>query len=125
NFIVDLTFGRGKAIGSNSGHLFNALIGGWQVSGIGSMVSNYDTIPVANWANFSNLQMYGKDTPVLNCISGTCIKGYLWYNAYIPANLINKPNGIQGIPANYTPLSTPLYPTPAGGGSGPNLETNN
>ena len=125
NFIVDLPFGKGKLVGRNAGKLLNAAIGGWQLSGIGSMVSNYDTMPVNNWANFAPLQMYGKNTPFQNCTSGTCIKGYLWYNAYIPANLINKPNGIMGVPSNYVPLETPLYPTPASGGSNPNYETNN
>jgi len=125
NFIVDLPFGKGKLIGRNAGHFVNAVIGGWQLSGIGSMVSNYDTIPVTNWANFAPLQVYGKKYPIQNCTSGTCIAGYLWYNGYIPANLINKPNGIMGVPANYVPLETPLYPTPASGGSNPNYETNN
>ena len=125
NFIVDLPLGRGKPVGRNAGKLLNAAIGGWQLSGIGAMTSNYDTVPVNNWANFAPLKMYGKNTPVENCTSGTCIKGYLWYNAYIPANLINKPNGIMGVPANYVPLETPLYPTPASGGSNANYETNN
>jgi hypothetical protein len=126
DFIVDLPFGKGKLIGRNAGRLLSAAIGGWQLSGIGSMVSNYDTIPVTtNWANFAPLQVYGKKYPIQNCTSGTCIAGYLWYNGYIPANLINKPNGIMGVPANYLPLETPLYPTPAGGGSNPNYETNN
>lgn len=69
--------------------------------------------------------MYGKNTPVENCTSGTCIAGYLWYNAYIPANLINKPNGVMGVPSNYVPSQTPLYPTPASGGTNANYETNN
>lgn len=30
----DLPFGKGKAFGSDVGHLMNALIGGWQISGI-------------------------------------------------------------------------------------------
>jgi hypothetical protein len=125
NFIVDLPFGRGKALGRNSNYLLNAIIGGWQLSGTGSMTSNYDTVPTNNWANFAPLQVYGKGTPVQNCTSGTCIAGYLWYNAYIPANLINKPKGIMGVPANYVPIQTPLYPTPASGGTNPNYETNN
>ena len=125
NFIVDLPFGKGKPIGRNAGRLLNAAIGGWQLSGIGSMVSAYDTVPVTGWANFAPLQFYGKKYPIQNCTSGTCIAGYLWYNGYIPANLINKPNGIMGVPANYTPVETPLYPTPASGGSNPNYETNN
>jgi hypothetical protein len=125
NFMVDLPFGKGKFIGRNAGRLVDSFIGGWQISGVGSMVSNYITMPTNNWANFGKLQVYGKGAPVQNCTSGTCIAGYLWYNAYIPANLINKPNGIMGVPSDYVPLQTPLYPTPASGGSNPNYETNN
>ena len=131
NFIFDLPFGRGKFIGSSAGRLLNGVIGGWQVTGTGSMVSNYITMPTNNWANFSPLQKYGKDTPVQDCRSGTCVAGYLWYNAYIPANLINAKNsagtciGVCGVPSDYKPIETPLYPTPASGASIPNAETNN
>ena len=125
NFIVDLPFGRGKMLARNANYLVNSIIGDWQLAGTGAMTSNYDTMPVNNWANFAPLHMYGKSTPVRNCTSGTCIAGYLWYNAYIPANLINSPKGIIGVPSNYVPLETPLYPTPASGGSNPNYETNN
>jgi hypothetical protein len=95
------------------------------------MVSVYDALPVNNWANFGQLQMYGKDTRVQDCRSGTCVAGYLWYNAYIPANQINATNaagrctGVCGVPADYKPIATPLYPTPASGGTIPNAETNN
>jgi hypothetical protein len=131
NFIVDLPLGRGKSIGRNAGRALNAAIGGWQLSGTGSMVSNYNALPVNNWANFGQLQMYGKNTPVQDCRSGTCVAGYLWYNAYIPANQINKTNaagqciGVCGIPSDYKPIEKPLYPTPASGASIPNAETNN
>jgi hypothetical protein len=123
NFQVDLPFGKGKALGRNAGRLLNAAIGGWQLAGSGTMQSNWNSLPTNNWANFSSLQTYGKDTPVLNCTSGVCIDGYLWYNAYIPANLINRVDasgrctGVCGIPADYKPISTPLYPTPKDGGS--------
>jgi hypothetical protein len=95
------------------------------------MVSTYDALPVTNWGNLGQLQMYGKDTPVQDCRSGTCVAGYLWYNAYIPANQINKTNaagqctGVCGVPSNYKPIETPLYPTPASGPAPPNAETNN
>ena len=125
NFTVDLPVGKGKLLARNANNLVNSIIGGWQLSGYGSMTSNYDTIPASNWANFNPLQVYGKGAPVQNCTSGTCIPGYLWYNSYIPANLINNPKGIMGVPANYKPLSTPLYPTPASGGTNANYETNN
>ena len=67
--------------------------------------------------------MYGKDFPVKNCTSGICVDGYLWYNSYIPANLINRVNsagvctGVCGIPSNYRPVSAPLIAIPANGGS--------
>lgn len=131
NFIVDLPLGRGKFIGRSAGRALNAVIGGWQLSGTGSMTSTYNALPTTNWANFSQLQMYGKDFPVQDCRSGTCVAGYLWYNAYIPANMINKTNaagqctGVCGIPSNYVPISTPLYPTPANGPAPANAETNN
>ena len=125
NFIVDLPFGKGKKIAGNSGKALNAVIGGWQLAGTGSMLSNYDTVPTNNWANFSKLQTYGKGTPVQNCTSGQCVAGYLWYNAYIPANLVNKPNGVMGVPSTYVPIETPLYPTPASGDTNANYETNN
>jgi hypothetical protein len=125
NFIWDLPFGRGKMLARNANYLVNSIIGGWQLAGTGSVTSSYDTIPATYWANFAPLQVYGKGAPVRNCTSGTCIAGYMWYNAYIPANLINKPNGIMGVPSNYVPLGTPLYPTPASGGSNSLYETNN
>ena len=31
----------------------------------------------------------------------------------------------MSVPANYVPLETPLYPTPASGGSNPNYDPNN
>ena len=59
-----------------------------------------------------------------DCRIGTC-------DAYIPANLINAKNsaglctGVCGVPSDYKPIETPLYPTPASGASIPNAETNN
>ena len=48
-----------------------------------------------------------------DCRSGNCIRGYLYYNGYIPANQINVSNGVMGVPSNYTPSNQPIYPTPA------------
>src|SRR5260221_6558620 len=89
-----------------------------QLSGTGGMTSNWNTMPATNWGSFNPLQTYGKDTPVKNCASGVCIDGYLWYNAYIPANLINRTNsagactGVCGIASSYKPISSPVFPTP-------------
>ncbi len=49
-----------------------------------------------------------------DCTSGSCFPGYLYLNGYIPVNKINsvdangKPNGIEGVPANYKPSTAPL-----------------
>lgn len=47
----------------------------------------------------------------------------MFYNGYLPANRINnvddngKPNGVMGVPANYTPGDLPVWPFPADGGN--------
>ena len=83
------------------------------------MNSNYITLPTTNWGTTSTPQIYGTQYPVEDCRSGSCIKSYLWYNGYIPANQINTTNaagqctGVCGVPQNYHPSSQPLWPTPA------------
>jgi hypothetical protein len=123
NWIVDLPFGRGKALGKNSRGFVNQLIGGWQVAGNGSLVSRYFQLPTSNWGPMSDVEVYGKQYPVQDCRSGVCYDGYLYYNGYIPANRINsvdrngRPNGVMGVPDSYRPFQTPLIPTPKDGGS--------
>jgi len=118
NWVADLPFGRGKAIGGNANGLLQKLIGGWQVAGLGSLHSNYFALPSGNW-NFTGepIQVYGYKYPIQDCTSGNCYPGYLWTNAgYIPSDLINshdasgKPNGYEGVPSNYKPTETPLIP---------------
>jgi hypothetical protein len=58
------------------------------------------------------------------------LPGYLYSNGYIPANRRNVPNGVTGLPDNYTPSQQPIVPIPANGGSSAdpnfaNYETNN
>ncbi|MGH9719436.1 MAG: carboxypeptidase regulatory-like domain-containing protein [Bryobacteraceae bacterium] len=123
NWIVDLPFGRGKKFGGNAGGFADRLIGGWQIAGFGSLRSNYFNLPTGNFGSVGNVEFYGKQYPIEDCRSGACFQGYLWYNGYIPAHRINsvdaqgRPNGVMGVPANYKPSSTPVFPTPANGGS--------
>jgi hypothetical protein len=105
--------GRSKKWLSNSGGLLNRIVGGWQLARYSSINSRYITLPIANWGSFGDVQIYGTKYPVQDCRSGTCIRGYLYYNGYIPANQINVSNGVMGGPANYTPSNQPIYPTPA------------
>ena len=123
NWIVDLPFGRGKALGRNSSGWINGLIGGWQIAGNGALFSRYFQLPTSMWGPLGNVEVYGKKYPIQDCRSGVCYDGYLYYNGYIPANRINsvgangRPNGVMGVPASYRPFQTPLIPTPANGGS--------
>src|SRR5207244_12863378 len=101
----------------NASSLVDKFIGGWQLAGVGSLRSNYFSLPASYW-NFTGepVHIYGYKYPIENCTSGVCVPGYLWWNGYIPANQINsrdasgKPNGYMGIPADYKPAATPLIP---------------
>jgi hypothetical protein len=119
NFLVDLPFGKGKLIGRNSGKLANALIGGWQTAGFFALNSSYTTVTTNFYGPYNKIQTYGTKYPIQNCASGVCYNGFLYWNGYIQANLINRKNaagqctGICGIPDSYTPFAKPFYPTPA------------
>jgi hypothetical protein len=119
NFIVDLPFGKGKLLGRNSGKVANAIIGGWQTAGYFQLNSSYTTLTTSFFGPYNNIQTYGKKYPIQNCTSGVCYNGFLYWNGYIQANLINRKNaagqctGICGIPDSYTPFAKPFFPTPA------------
>jgi hypothetical protein len=123
NWVVDLPIGKGKPIARNAGRLADAVIGGWQVAGNMEYFSRYFTIGTGNWGKLGEIQTYGRDVKIQDCRSGVCFDGWLYYNGYIPANRINStaangtPNGVMGVPSNYTPSSWPVFPTPANGGS--------
>lgn len=117
NWLVDLPFGKGKWLGRNTGAIVDKVIGGWQLAGIGTLRSNYFSLPTTHWnLTGEKVEIYGYKYPIEDCRSGTCVPGYLWWNGYIPANRINsvdsngRPNGYKGIPANYKPAVTPLIP---------------
>jgi hypothetical protein len=120
NWLVDLPFGKGKPLGRNVNTFLDKIIGGWQLAGMGNLRSNYFALPTNVFPNGTPLEVYGYKYPIQDCRSGECLPGYLWWNGYIPANRINstdpvtgKPNGVMGVPANYTPAAQPLIPWPA------------
>jgi hypothetical protein len=130
NYLYDLPFGRGKKFVSHAGSVLDRLVGGWQIAGSGSTNSRWFSLPTTNWGPVGKVETYGTQYPIQDCRSGPCFPGYLYYNGYIPANRINVPGGVTGVPQNYSPSSQPVYPTPADGGSpsDPNFryyETNN
>ncbi len=119
NWIADLPFGRGQRFLGHAGGLLDRLVGGWQLAGFGNVRSRWWVLPTANYGPLGEIEIYGKQYPIQDCRSGTCLNGYLWYNGYIPANRINsydaqgRPNGVMGVPANYRPAHQPMFPTPA------------
>jgi hypothetical protein len=123
NWLVDLPFGKGKALAGNAGGVLDKIIGGWQLAGIGNLRSNYFTLPSSYYPTGADVRIYGYQYPIQDCTSGVCYPGYLWWNGYIPANKINsygangKPNGIMGVPPNYKPSVQPFWPYPANYGS--------
>jgi hypothetical protein len=126
NFLYDLPIGRGKKLFGNVGSKWDRLVGGWQVAGSGNAQSRWFSLPASNWGAFNPVQIYGTQYPVQDCRSGTCFPGYLYYNGYIPANRINVPGGVLGVPSNYSPSNPPINPAPASGTVDPNFnDTNN
>ena len=116
NWIQDLPFGKGKPVLRNASGVVDKLVGGWQVSGTGTVNSTYFTLPASYFPTGAPVQVYGYQYPIQNCTSGTCYPAYLYWNGYIPSNLINshnaagQPNGYEGIPSNYQPAVAPLIP---------------
>ena len=106
------------------------LVGGWQIAGYGTSNSRYWSLPTGNWGAMTNPEIYGTKYKIEDCRSGVCFPGYLYSNGDIPANRRNVPNGVTGLPDNYTPSQQPIVPIPANGGSSAdpnfaNYETNN
>jgi hypothetical protein len=116
NFIADLPVGRGRKFGNSMNRALEKIVGGWQVSGIGFLVSRYWTLPTDVYPNGNKIEIYGYKYKIEDCTSGICYPGYLWWNGYIPSNKINshdaagRPNGIMGVPADYKPAGQPLIP---------------
>src|SRR5262249_45374209 len=127
NFLVDLPLGRGKFLGRHAGGVLDRIIGGWQVAGGGTIRSTYFALPTNIYPTTGNpIEIYGYQYPIQDGRGGQCKPGFLWWNGYIPANLINKPDGIMGVPANYKPAAQPLIPAgattlPANAPAGTNL----
>jgi len=119
NLLYDLPVGKGKKLLGNSGRWLDRLVGGWQVAAYSGMNSRYISLPETDFGQTRQIQVYGKQYPIQDCRSGTCFNGYLYYNGYIPANLINvtnaqgKPTGVTGVPSSYQPSHQPIWPTPA------------
>ena len=131
NWIYDLPFGKGQPLARNARGLLDGLIGGWRLSGTGTIASTWYALPTGNWGEMGEFEVYRNKYRILDC-RGTpalatdprderCIEGYLWFNGYISERFINSRNaaglrnGIFGLPENYKPAQKPINPWPKGG----------
>ena len=121
NGVVDLPAGRGKRFLQNSNRLVDALLGGYQVAFVGTVVSQSFAVASTNWGATSPIQRYESSVPVTDCRSGVCRPAYMWFNGYLSPTQINTANGVQGLPADYTPYLAPINNTPGA----PNFGNNN
>ena len=115
NFIYDLPFGRGKRFLGNVNRFWNELVGGFQLAGSGSVVSQDFSITSTNWGSIHPLKVYKHSVPITDCRSGKCYKEYQWFNGYIPPTEIagnpcagSSTKVVYGLPADYQPYQSPI-----------------
>ena len=117
NGVVDLPFGTGKRFMGNADRFWNELIGGFQLAGNGSVVSQA-FYPAGNWGPTHPIKAYKHGAKVKDCRSGICKEGYEWFNGYIAPTALPAPLGtctvkcVFGLPASYVPDVTPINNTP-------------
>lgn len=120
NWLVDLPFGRGKRFFGNSNRLVNELIGGFQIAGYANIVSTlFQPTSQTDWGPTNPLKIYKHKHPVVDCSSGVCDKGYLWFNGYLAPTVTTGVSGsacttncVSGLPSGYLPVQTPIDNTP-------------
>jgi hypothetical protein len=119
NGIYDLPIGRGKWLLGNANRFLNELVGGYQIAGQGSVVSQTFQGPTGNFGAVSPIKVYKHKYPIVDCSSGVCYKEFMWDNGYLAptktqgvAGSVCTTNCITGLPADYVPAVTPIDNTP-------------
>jgi hypothetical protein len=131
NWNYELPFGKGKWLGGKASGFLGGLIGGWKLSGTGTILNTWYSRPTGQWGEFGNFETYGKKYKIMDCratpalatnaADERCTPGYLWFNGYISNRVINSKNaaglrnGVYGLPDNYKPAQAPVIPWPVGG----------
>jgi hypothetical protein len=122
NGIADVPFGKGRRFLKNSNRFLDALVGGYQVAFVGTVVSQSFQVSNTNWGATNPIKLYKDSAPVTDCRSGVCRQAYLWFNGYLPPTVINATSrGVQGVPSDYQPYLAPINNTPGM----PNFGNNN
>jgi hypothetical protein len=121
NGIVDIPVGKGRHFLRNSNRLLNALVGGYQVAFVGTMVSQAFQVGTGNYGAYNPIKLYKEGAPVTDCRSGVCRPAYMWFNGYLAPTVINAASrGVTGIPSDYQPYLAPINNTPGAANFGNN-----
>jgi hypothetical protein len=115
NGIIDLPFGRGKRFLGNANRFMNELVGGFQLAGDGTIISQSFQPSAGNWGAANPIQVYKHKVPITDCRSGICYKEYMWFNGYLAPTVTTGTQGsvcttncVSGLPANYVPFQAPI-----------------
>ena len=121
NGIVDVPFGKGRRFLGNSNRFLNALVGGYQIAFVGTVVSQAFQVGTGNWGETNPIKLSKTSQPVTDCRSGVCRQAYQWFNGYLPPNVVNATTrGVQGVPVDYKPYLAPINNTPGAANFGNN-----
>jgi hypothetical protein len=97
NFIFELPFGKGKYVARNSGGVADAIIGGWNLSGLARWTSGFP-LTIGNGGTWpTNWQLGGAATQIGPAHTGV-VKQSTTFPNQVP-NLFTDPNGPTGIHA--------------------------
>jgi hypothetical protein len=118
NGIVDLPVGRGKRFLGNSNGFMNEVVGGFQLAGDGSILSEDFAVASANWGATNPVKVYKHNAPITDCRSGVCHQSFEWFNGYLAPTVIpgNSSNAsctlaagqLTGLPSGWAPYSSPI-----------------
>ena len=96
NWIFALPFGRGRMIGTDSGRALDALIGGWQLSGLFRWTSGFPVTVDNGFSNFpTNFEMEGNADKV------GPVKTGVFFNTGTPNIFANGPAAINSFAPAY------------------------
>lgn len=122
NGLVDVPLGKGRRFLKSGNRVLDALVGGYQVAFVGTVVSQAFQVATGNYGAYNPIQLYKNSKPVTDCRSGVCRPSYMWFNGYLAPTVINATTrGVQGVPTDYQPYLTPINNTPGT----PNFGNNN
>jgi hypothetical protein len=112
NGVIDLPFGRGKKFLGGVNRWADEAVGGWEIAGAGSVISQTFGITSSNWGATNPIKMYKNAITVNDCQS-VCQKEKLWFNGFI-APTAGAMGKISGLPSGYNVNSatSPAYSSP-------------